>query len=637
MSTSPIDMWIFVLLIRGILIAAAWLLVGGLMRKLSAGRASAWWRAGALALILVTFLPPDLALLRIAFPTPAPAAPLASVVSTAKSSPAEVETTLPPLPVLLAHPQLAWWVWVWLAGTFVLGGRLLLSQRRVAALVRAARTVQNPSIAALLPKDVGDGEGRTRVTLKVHPGITTPFASGLLRRVIVLPERDLSHPEHLGMMLSHEWAHLRRGDLLSQFLGEIAVVLHWPNPLAWLLKSRLRFVQEAAADDEVLSGGCDGPSYATLLLHSAASECRLAREVALLPMARASTLRRRIGLLLDPSRNRALAHPVLRWLMLGVAGLAAGTLGFRELRAEPKSDLSQNWSRQYRDTLRLEKSFAERFDGSSTEAALELRREVIANRVLLRDSVELSLSTDKSTLVVGFSEEDRPIVEDMFQVLSRAGWWHDPRRKSTDAELAPQRERLNQAAVEMARLRAAGDIIDPDPESFDAIISFADERLVKAERSVREQTERVSKFQTQATMLQQLKSPDIPTALRILEADLPPLRKAYNSLQDAIVERAKLTAGGAAETDSQVVAVQSQIDSFEKTLTDAIASLRANHAALVEVEKRPLVLAQQHLAEASKMKVADKVRVAEYIDVKTRYLQAKKIYEFQEDKVILDR
>src|SRR4029434_10008933 len=143
-------------------------------------RASAWWRGGILALLIVAVLPPEIALLRIPLvestPTYEPASPVAGTIEPS-AVPLPVNPSAMPAPVASRTlPIKVSWIWLWLAGVVVLGVRLLLSQLRVAALIRSAKPVQDPDVLAIVIGDRGDGRKGKPVEIKVHQSIKTPFA-----------------------------------------------------------------------------------------------------------------------------------------------------------------------------------------------------------------------------------------------------------------------------------------------------------------------------------------------------------------------------------------------------------------------------------------------------------------------------
>jgi hypothetical protein len=73
---------------------------------------------------------------------------------------------------------------------------------------------------------------------------------GLIKPVIALPMRVLSE-EELEMTLSHELAHLRRGDLVIKLAMMVLNAVHWFNPLVYLIKQDSAALCEGACDEAV--------------------------------------------------------------------------------------------------------------------------------------------------------------------------------------------------------------------------------------------------------------------------------------------------------------------------------------------------------------------------------------------------
>ena len=103
--------------------------------------------------------------------------------------------------------------------------------------------------------------------------VTTAVALGLRRPTIVLPAGLLAEgpPQALRAVLTHEWAHIRNGDLRLLALGRCLLVLLFAHPLFWWLRRAIRGDQELLAD--AAAAGDDRPAYAEELL-------RLARKTA---------------------------------------------------------------------------------------------------------------------------------------------------------------------------------------------------------------------------------------------------------------------------------------------------------------------------------------------------------------------
>lgn len=72
---------------------------------------------------------------------------------------------------------------------------------------------------------------RQKVGLCYHFAIPVPIVCGILRPVIILPERVYTEQE-LGIILKHELMHIKHHDLLWKQLCQFIQILHWWNPIA---------------------------------------------------------------------------------------------------------------------------------------------------------------------------------------------------------------------------------------------------------------------------------------------------------------------------------------------------------------------------------------------------------------------
>ena len=83
--------------------------------------------------------------------------------------------------------------------------------------------------------------------------ITTPAAVGIIRPCIILPKAmDLSDRRAVGYVLTHEYFHIRRLDMLWKLLMLCAVCVHWFNPFAWVMLILLGRDLELSCDEQVL-------------------------------------------------------------------------------------------------------------------------------------------------------------------------------------------------------------------------------------------------------------------------------------------------------------------------------------------------------------------------------------------------
>lgn len=115
---------------------------------------------------------------------------------------------------------------------------------------------------------------RFPVQIKISETVSAPLAYGLLRPVVLLPgDTDWSDENQLTYVLTHEYIHIRRGDLFWKTLLTAALCVHWFNPLMWIMYLRANQDLELACDEAVVRtlGLGSRKGYACALLAAAES------------------------------------------------------------------------------------------------------------------------------------------------------------------------------------------------------------------------------------------------------------------------------------------------------------------------------------------------------------------------------
>jgi carboxyl-terminal processing protease len=223
---------------------------------------------------------------------------------------------------------------VWFGGVLMLSCWLGLALLTLRELRKSSAPVGPGPLSDLLREMCTTLGLRRPVELCLTQERSMPMTWGGLQPVILLPHDAQDWPvSRLRMVLTHELAHVRRCDSLTQLLAYLVRTAYWFHPLAWWAASRMRLEQERACDDAVLGTGTRASDYAEQLL-TLATALRpnfLAAPVAL-AVSRRGRLRRRVVAVLNESVNR---RPVRRPILLGTAlavvalCLALAPLGLR--------------------------------------------------------------------------------------------------------------------------------------------------------------------------------------------------------------------------------------------------------------------------------------------------------------------
>ncbi len=262
----------------------------------------------------------------------------AAPVSAVNSAPAPEKSAAP---VRSPVPWQTWIVLVWLGGAGGLALRLVWQWLRFRHQLRHESLPVAPEILAAAA-DARQALGvRRPVAIRATALIRSPAVCGLWRPCLLVPA-DLASgfdAAELRHLLLHEFAHIRRGDLLENALATALQMAHWFNPLAWLAFARLRTDRELACDARALAAAreADPRAYGRSLLKWV--------ERCAAPAAHPGL----VGLLEDPGQMRrrfrqiAQASRARRWPALaGVLFVAVGVLALTDAQSpQPVKPLAQ--------------------------------------------------------------------------------------------------------------------------------------------------------------------------------------------------------------------------------------------------------------------------------------------------------
>lgn len=89
--------------------------------------------------------------------------------------------------------------------------------------------------------------------IRIYDRIPTPVAYGLIRPVILLDKESAEADEkQLDLILTHEYLHIRRFHILIKWGIFLTCVIHWFNPLVWLMGYIVQSDIEADCDEAVI-------------------------------------------------------------------------------------------------------------------------------------------------------------------------------------------------------------------------------------------------------------------------------------------------------------------------------------------------------------------------------------------------
>jgi len=220
---------------------------------------------------------------------------------------------------------------IWLAGAGALLLRLFAGFWVLGGITRRARSLDNTDWTDVLDRARAWMDLRERPSLLLSDRVAMPCTSGLRRPVIVLPESALEwDDQRREMVLMHELAHIRRSDIVWHLVAQVAVAIHWFNPLVWAAARRLRADAERAADDLVVGAGATPSEYAAHLLDIVRGSPARREPASVVPFAQRSEFEGRLLAILE---SRGVTMPSPRASLLTAALAIAAVIPVAALSA----------------------------------------------------------------------------------------------------------------------------------------------------------------------------------------------------------------------------------------------------------------------------------------------------------------
>jgi len=159
---------------------------------------------------------------------------------------------------------------VWLAGAVLFGVYLMLSSFQISRRFAKLKPVTDAGLLDLL-RDCRERLGvRGGLSVSESPEIASPALYGFLKPRLLLPPGfiDRFSVTELRFILLHELAHVKRRDILFNWLAAVLQIIHWFNPLIWFAFARWRADREPACDALALeaAGGDQNREYGRTIL-----------------------------------------------------------------------------------------------------------------------------------------------------------------------------------------------------------------------------------------------------------------------------------------------------------------------------------------------------------------------------------
>lgn len=91
---------------------------------------------------------------------------------------------------------------------------------------------------------------KRKISIQKVEGMDFPISTGFLKPTILLPDMELTK-EDFALIIRHELIHIKQNDYILKLLVIMVVVIHWFNPLVYLLLIKADKICEFSCDEKV--------------------------------------------------------------------------------------------------------------------------------------------------------------------------------------------------------------------------------------------------------------------------------------------------------------------------------------------------------------------------------------------------
>ncbi len=176
-----------------------------------------------------------------------------------------------------------------------------------------------------------------KISVRSSDRILSPLTYGIFHPVILLPKK-LAHgePDDLRFVLSHEYVHIRRFDMVFKLALTAALCVHWFNPAVWIMYFIANRDIEISCDEAVVRmfGEREKTGYALALIRMEEEKSGLAP---LVPHCNKSAIEERIVTIMKFKKTTAFTIAAAVFLTLGMTAAFATSAPHSDEPAEQTS------------------------------------------------------------------------------------------------------------------------------------------------------------------------------------------------------------------------------------------------------------------------------------------------------------
>ncbi|MFL6593844.1 MAG: GumC family protein [Chthoniobacterales bacterium] len=250
-----------------------------------------------------------------------------------------------------------------------------------------------------------------------------------------------------------------------------------------------------------------------------------------------------------------------------------------------------------------------------------LRSKLDVDEVRNTDLLQISVldtdpqeAADIANKIVAVYQDTRVLEEK--EILNRA-------LASMNEEVAKQQKKVDDASVEVARIRDAEGIIDLNPEGTEDAQTPINSMVLKQEQELNESETKAAQLSSQLQQIEKLKGEDLMRMMPTLNIQDPTIQKTLPLYQEASANEALLLNSGLGENHPKVRALRATKEVYTKQLEEQVGIIRIGLEKNLKTAQATSAELKRRLDELNQRQLTSKNNSANYSRAKNNYIKEK--------------
>ncbi len=142
---------------------------------------------------------------------------------------------------------------IWLIVCLILIAKKVFCYHQYVRLVKKNSRLISDQEVLRIYDDICDLSGvKRRIPLLTTTGVTSPMLIGLMKPMIILPEKQIENTPQLKYIFMHELTHFMRLDIYYKWFVQIVLSIHWFNPIVYFINREINKACELSCDEAVI-------------------------------------------------------------------------------------------------------------------------------------------------------------------------------------------------------------------------------------------------------------------------------------------------------------------------------------------------------------------------------------------------